>query len=126
MKKLLIIEDEEYVRNMLKTFFEDEGYKVISANNGQTGIKYFREQPVKTVITDIFMTEKNDVEVIVEIRRMSPETKIIAISGGGEFSNIPEGKNQNNTALLDASYIFKKPIDLNVLSKAVEKTLSFC
>lgn len=82
MKRILIIDDDDQMRMMLKQAFERAGYEVVDASNGARGVEIFRESPVDLIITDLIMPEKDGMETIIELQRESPNIKIIAISGG--------------------------------------------
>ncbi len=84
MARILVIDDEPQVRTLLLKNLELEGYQVMDAPNGKVGMKLFQEEPFDLVITDIVMPEKDGIEIIGELQRCFPETKIIAISGGGQ------------------------------------------
>ena len=85
MARILVIDDDATVRLSVQLALEDADHAVQSAADGQEGISFFRERPFDLVISDIFMPEKEGLETIDEIKRMLPETKIIAISGGGRM-----------------------------------------
>ena len=84
MALILVIEDDEQYRNMLRHILEREGHEVMDASNGMEGIRAFKERPADLIITDIIMPNKGGVETIEELRRDFPDVKIIAISGGGK------------------------------------------
>jgi YesN/AraC family two-component response regulator len=77
------MEDDDQMRTIIRKMLERAGYKVLEAPDGNVGIRLFRENPVDLVITDIIMPEKEGIETILELKRDFPETKVIAISGGG-------------------------------------------
>jgi DNA-binding response OmpR family regulator len=81
--RILIIDDDEQFRQMLRRILEHEGYEVIEACDGRQGIERFSEMPADLVITDIVMPVKEGVETILEIKEAHPEVKFIAVSGGG-------------------------------------------
>ncbi len=83
MKKILIIDDEEPIRKMLKLLLENNGYTVNTAVNGEDGLRVYRAFHPDLIITDLIMPEKEGLETIQEIRQKNPDVKIIAISGGG-------------------------------------------
>ena len=83
MKRILVIDDEAMMRNMLRQLLEREGYEVFDASDGDEGLKIQMQHPVELVITDLIMPEKEGFETIKEIREQSPDTKVIAVSGGG-------------------------------------------
>ena len=79
------MDDNEGFRKPLCQTLERAGYEVLSAADGAAALRLFRQQPVDLVITDIIMPEKEGLETIMELRRIKPELKIIAISGGGRI-----------------------------------------
>ena len=85
MALILIIDDDDQIRRVLRKTLERDGYDVADAPNGKEGIRLYRENPADLVITDIIMPEKEGIETIRELRRDFPEVKIIAISGGGRI-----------------------------------------
>jgi CheY-like chemotaxis protein len=88
MALILVIDDEEFVRDMLQQMLEAEGHSVVEAPNGAAGLRLLREHKPALVITDILMPEKEGIETIRELRKVAPHVKIIAISGGGRMSRI--------------------------------------
>ena len=86
-KRILIVDDEEEIRNFLREILEDAGFEVEDAANGLLGQKLFRQNPSDLIITDILMPEKGGFEAILELHREFPEVKIFAISGGGRVSS---------------------------------------
>lgn len=119
MKRILVIDDEDQVRSMLRMTLEDAGYEVEEAPDGEIGLGIFRKKPTDLIITDILMPEKEGIETILELRRDFPDTKIIAISGGGRFKS-------PNTFLTMAEHFgadrsFVKPIAHKELLAAVKE-----
>ena len=88
MAKILIIDDEEIVRFTLREILESDGHDVSEASDGNKGLNAQRADPAELVITDIIMPEKEGVETIIELQKEFPDTKIIAISGGGRMKNM--------------------------------------
>jgi CheY-like chemotaxis protein len=83
-KRILVIDDEDLIRELVKEMLEAEGYVVSTAANGKEGVRLYRKELPDLIITDIFMPEMEGLETIRELQRVSPNVKIIAISGGGE------------------------------------------
>ena len=121
MPRILIIEDDEQVRLMLKMTFESKGYEVDTAPNGREGIRRYRENRPDVVITDLIMPEKEGLETILELRQEFSNAKIIAISGGGKLS--PEGY-LKVASDFGAEYAFPKPVPTDELVKAVESLVA--
>ncbi|MBC8181460.1 response regulator [candidate division KSB1 bacterium] len=85
MKRILIIDDDDQLRDMLRTMIEKEGYKVKDAPDGEVGMKLQDENPFDLIITDIIMPNKEGIAVITDMKSAYPDIKIIAISGGGRI-----------------------------------------
>ncbi len=83
MARIMIIDDEEQIRLYLRRILEKDGHEVVDAPDGAVGTKLYREKSADVVILDILMPEKEGLETIIELKRDYPDTKIIAISGGG-------------------------------------------
>ncbi|MEO5957891.1 MAG: response regulator [Opitutaceae bacterium] len=86
MARILLIDDDDDVRTVLRLTLIHFGHTVIEARNGREGLELFAEARPELVITDIVMPEKEGLEVIIELRAHRPPVKIIAISGGGRVS----------------------------------------
>lgn len=83
MARVLVIDDDELVLTMLESALLAAGHEVITATDGDQGLRALRRHPVDIIVTDIIMPGKEGIETIIEIRRLSPTIPIIAISGGG-------------------------------------------
>jgi DNA-binding response OmpR family regulator len=66
----------------MATAFHSAGYKVRAAPDGQAGLAHFTAEPSELVVTDIIMPNREGIETIVELRKVSSSVKVIAISGG--------------------------------------------
>ncbi len=113
---ILIIDDQEAVRMLLKRVLEDAGYRVVEAANGRQGLDLFRATPADLVITDIAMPEMNGLELILELTRAFLDVRVIAISG-------VDSEELQAAKLLGARHTFPKPFDLPVLLRAVQYEL---
>lgn len=120
MALIMIVDDDPMVRKMLTQAFTDENYDVIDAQNGKTALRKFRTENVDLVITDIIMPDMEGIETIRELRKIKPDAKIIAFSGGGAIS--PDGYLKLASSM-GAQYTFQKPISIKELSKAVKDLL---
>jgi DNA-binding response OmpR family regulator len=120
MARILIIDDEAMILNMLVKILEREGYETITASGGKDGIKIHRENPADLIITDLIMPEKDGLETIMELRRDFQDVKIIAMSGGGKID--PETYLQI-AKTMGAIEIITKPFDLREFLKTVQELL---
>jgi len=80
-KTILIVDDEKSIRDVLVTFFVEQGYDVLTASDGREGIAMFESNPTDFVITDIVMPRVEGIETIRKIRKQSKTVKIIAMTG---------------------------------------------
>jgi CheY-like chemotaxis protein len=83
-KRILLIDDEEMIREVVKEMLEVEGYVVTTAANGKEGLQIYQRESPDLIITDIFMPEMEGLETIRTLQQDSSRVRIIAISGGGE------------------------------------------
>jgi CheY-like chemotaxis protein len=115
---ILIIDDAEPVRALLRFALEAAGYEVTEAANGRQGLERYRQRPTDLVITDIAMPELNGLDLILELTREFLHAKVIAISGvGGETNELDVAK------LLGARQTFQKPFSVPQLLQAVRYEL---
>ena len=120
MATILVIDDEEPVRIVMRRLLERAGYRVIVAENGRTGLKAFRDNDVDVVLTDILMPEHDGLELIMKLRGEKPDAKIIAMSGGGKTGVMDF---LDLAASYGASRILSKPVSNAELLEAVEQLL---
>jgi DNA-binding NtrC family response regulator len=83
MSRILIIDDEDYIRAMVQQMLDRAGYATAVASDGREALVLQRAQPADAILTDLMMPGQEGLETIMEIRRLYPATKIIAMSGGG-------------------------------------------
>lgn len=83
MPTVLVIDDEDMVRLVLRQFLERQSMTVIEAEDGEEGLRQLRANAVDLVICDLIMPRADGIGTIMHIRRSMPAMKIIAISGGG-------------------------------------------
>ena len=81
--RILLVDDDDDFRSVLRRILVRAGHQVTEARDGLDALARLRLQPVDLLITDLIMPKKDGLETILEVRRDHPETKIIAISGGG-------------------------------------------
>lgn len=112
MSAILLVDDESDVREMIRVSLEKNKYTVIEACNGKEAIAKFKPSLVDVVITDILMPEEDGLEVIMKLKELKPEIKIIAISGGGKA-----GPNNylSLARALGADFSFGKPFSVKEL-----------
>ena len=118
MASILVIDDEPSMTCLYQEILEQAGYDVLVARNGLEGLRLFRQTPADLVITDLFMPQKDGLEVIMSLRREKPMIPIIAITGnagGRHFLNVSKQ--------LGAQHTMTKPFSATVLIQAVQQQL---
>jgi CheY-like chemotaxis protein len=88
MALILVIDDDEAMRRLIVRTLSAGNHRFVEASNGQDGMKMVGELKPDAVITDILMPQQEGIQTIREIRELAPETKIIAMSGGGSSHNL--------------------------------------
>ncbi|MGO8943787.1 MAG: response regulator [Syntrophobacteraceae bacterium] len=118
MPHILVIDDDVQMLFLLREMLDQAGYGVLVAPDGKKGIKVCENTHVDLVITDVVMPEMEGLDVIMDLRRQFPGTKIIAVSGGGKIG--PEDY-LKMAGKLGANRTFTKPFGCNALLDAVKE-----
>lgn len=118
MKNILIIDDIKGVRHNIQRNITELGYQFTSADNGEAGLDHFKRDKYDLVITDIVMPKMDGTEVITEIKKISPSTPIIAISGGNIDVPLDE---VIKFAKEQADYVLEKPFSNEQLTEVIQQ-----
>src|SRR5262245_4567508 len=118
MARILVLDDEEHMREAVRLALERDGHDVSEASDGVTGLDVVRDQRVDVVITDLIMPNMDGAEVIRDLRRDSPAVKIIALSGRG---GICLKANLDRALLTGADRALMKPCDFDELRRTVRE-----
>lgn len=121
MTKILIIDDDEAVRDMLSDFLFSESYEVELARNGREGLELLKETVVDLIILDVFMPELDGLELIQELNKEKEHPPIITISGGGGI--LPPKWSGKLTEVYRVARSLTKPIDVQFFLDTVKQTL---
>lgn len=87
MKNILVIEDEQKMRDGLVEILTDEGYNVESAENGQVGLEKIRKKEFDVILTDLIMPVMGGMDVLMEIKHIKPGANVIIITAFGTIEN---------------------------------------
>ena len=118
MARILVIDDDELIRSLLRIALEGAGHEVLEASNGRLGLELYREKSADLIITDIAMPEMNGLEMMLDLTKNFLNAKVIAISG------VLESEGQLKVArLLGARQTFQKPFDMRKLLGAIRYEL---
>ena len=115
--KLLIVEDEEFIRLPLKDYFEDCGWMVDTFNSGEEALHHLMKSNADCVIVDMRLPGMTGIEFIIEANRIRPGIRFVIYTGAMDYT-----MNEDlGTAGVDNYTIVSKPaFDLNELRKALE------
>jgi len=120
MAKILLVEDDELVRDMLAQVLKKASHEVISAPDGEAAAKMLQQIHPDIMVTDIIMPKKSGITLISEVKNRHPDMEIIAISGGGRLDPIGYLDLSEN---LGASVSFEKPVENTALLMAIDLLL---
>jgi PAS domain S-box-containing protein len=117
--RVLVVDDEEIIRNVAKNILESLGYEVITAENGKKGLEIFLKEKdlIDIVILDMIMPEMNGKECFEEIKKISPDAKVVLSSGFSRDEDINELKKQGLSGFL------RKPFHSAELSRILKDIL---
>ena len=101
---LLLIDDEEQIRATVGTFLSKMGYEVLTAADGEEGLRLFEEQGADIIISDIQMPDLNGIELLRRLRGQAADVEVILITGHGDVETAVE-------ALREGAFdFFSKPV----------------
>jgi two-component system chemotaxis response regulator CheY len=83
MSRILVVDDDDSFREMMRETLERSGYGVQDAPNGRVALELHRQRQSELIIIDLIMPVQEGLQTIAELRRVDPGVKIIAVSGGG-------------------------------------------
>jgi len=116
MKKILLVDDEEDIREVLSMALVDMGYHILTADNGKSGWQTYNEERPPIVMTDIKMPVMDGIELLQRIKRHNPETEVIMITGHGDMDLAIKSLKHR------ASDFITKPINVDALEISLTRT----
>ena len=123
MPSVLVVDDEDQIRQLIRETLEQAGYDVQEASDGKKGLERYRAKPADLVIMDILMPDQDGLESIMTLRREFPTSRVIAITGGSDMIGI---LNFLDVAkMLGARRTLQKPFDMQTLLDAAQTELSY-
>lgn len=124
MKQLsiLVVDDEETIRNLVEILLVNRGHKASTAADGKSALRKLSEQHFDLVITDIIMPDMDGIEIISSVKKMRPEVRILAISGGG--GHLPSRDCLRIAKLIGAHVTLAKPFKESQLLESIGQACS--
>jgi signal transduction histidine kinase len=112
---ILLVDDEQDIREVLQTALEDSGYKVLLAENGEEALRQFEANQPSIVITDIKMPVMDGIELLQRLKRRNPETEVVMITGHGDMELAIKSLKH------EATDFITKPINVDALEIALKR-----
>ncbi len=122
MPSVLVVDDQDQVRQLIREALEQAGYEVEEARDGKEGLDMYRIRSTDLVIMDILMPDQDGLETIMTLRQEFPDSRIIAMTGGSDMVGIPNFLDV--AKMLGARRTLQKPFELKVLLDAVAAELT--
>jgi two-component system, NtrC family, sensor kinase len=117
MTKILLVDDEESIRNMMRMTLELDGYQVLVAENGPTALKIFRETSPDVVLLDVRLPGMDGIEVLSRIKAIDADAEVVIITGHGDMDMAVEALRK------EASNFLAKPVSEELLGLSIKRSL---
>ncbi|MBN2246384.1 MAG: sigma-54-dependent Fis family transcriptional regulator [Candidatus Aminicenantes bacterium] len=116
-EKILVIDDEAGIRSSLKGILEDEGYDITVTDTGEKGLEIFKNENFDLVFLDIWLPEKNGLEILSEIKTYDDNSQVVMITGHGSVESAVKATK------LGAYDFLEKPLSLEKVVQTVKNAL---
>jgi len=122
MAKILVIDDDDMVRSVVREALTRQDFEVLEAGDGNEGLEVLAREAesLRLVVTDMLMPGREGLETISEIRSLYPGLKVIAMSGGGSARNLSFLRMAET---MGAARVLEKPFESKVLVESVREVL---
>lgn len=118
MARILIIDDDENYRAVLRSFVEEKGHVVLEADNANDGMRIFLREKMDLVISDLMMPVKSGMDLLRELKQTDPKALFIMVTG---FPTVDAA----TSAIKEGAYDFLvKPVDMNQLAAVMNRALA--
>jgi len=116
--RILVIDDDQDYRNILRDFIEHRGHTVLEAESAAVGTDIFLREKIDLVVSDFMMPEKSGMELLSELKTIYPKVLFIMVTG---FATMETAK---EAIRLGAYDILSKPVEMDQLSAVMQRALS--
>ncbi len=120
MARIIVIDDQEPIRRIVRRALAQEGHEVLDASDGEMGIQLLERHAADVVITDIFMPGQDGILTLRQVRKQFPAVKVIVISGGDSTGLLDL---RHDAELLGAVKSLQKPFTAAELIQTVRDVL---
>ncbi|GFM32107.1 response regulator [Desulfovibrio subterraneus] len=119
--RVVVMEDDALVRELLQVVLKKGGYQVVLAGNGIEGMQAMRNHGADLVITDLFMPEQDGLQTIMQLRKEFPAVRIVAMTSGAAYLSLSNAR--ETATLLGADGFLEKPLNQTMLLDMMEDLL---
>ncbi|HEX9348949.1 MAG TPA: response regulator [Gemmatimonadales bacterium] len=120
MARILVIDDQDSIRRVVRRALEQDGHEVFDASDGELGMEILESHSFDVVITDIFMPGQDGIVTLRQVRKRFPEVKVIVISGGDSTGMMDL---RQDAELLGAVKSLQKPFNAREIMDVVRSVL---
>ncbi|MDA3129392.1 response regulator [Aliibacillus thermotolerans] len=119
MDKILIVDDQDGIRSLLKALLSEEGYEVLEADNGDTALQLLETETIDLLLLDLKMPDRDGIDILMERkqRKLAEKTTVILITAYEEVGMVEEAKK------LGAVSCILKPFDIDKLKETLRTYL---
>lgn len=114
-KNILVIDDDEQIRNLLQEYLQIQGYNVNLAHDGLEGMSLVEQENLDLVILDLKLPYVSGLGLVEIVHKHKPDLPIICITGFGSPKNLAEQK---------GCFVLAKPFDLKDILQSIQKMLN--
>jgi len=118
MSRILVIDDDENYRTLLRSFIEEKGHTVFEAADADEGLKVFRQQKIDLIVSDLMMPVKSGLELLQDIKKIDPRVLFIMITG---YPSLELAAAATKAGAFD---FLPKPVDRDQLAAVMQRALS--
>ncbi|MBW2591592.1 MAG: response regulator [Deltaproteobacteria bacterium] len=117
-KKILVVDDEDYVRELMQTLLKKMGYEVTVVESSEDALGLIEKEYFPVIITDLLLMGIDGVELAEILQRKNKKSKVFALSGHIDLYDSEKLKNAGFSGLI------KKPIDIGEIKKIIEESFT--
>ena len=118
MTKILVIDDEQSIRNLLDTILRRKGYDVVLADSGRQGLELFRRERPDVIVLDLKMPEMDGLTVLQQIKNLDPGKPVIILTGAGT------AEAEKQVRALGVTEYVEKEFSLHLLGDSLKRLLN--
>jgi len=116
---ILVVDDEPELCQALGRLLGRNGYRTLTAGNGEEALEILRQEPVPLVLTDLMMPRLNGVDLLKAVKIIAPATEVVIVTGHGTIETAVEAMKMGAYDFIEKP--FSASLTLNVVRKALEK-----